>query len=109
METKKLNINKLSDFPVISEQEQMAMKGGWTLEAASAMIDNGTWQGGYVDGLGYVSAATNVYGGNILPYANYSWTDSDNETYKTWETLYNTGVMIWNGTVWVWNRTGAQW
>ena len=67
METKKLkklSINKMVDFPVIEEQEQMALKGGdgYTLDEVSDMIDAGTWKGGYVDGVGYVGIAAPVEG-----------------------------------------------
>ena len=71
METKRLNINKLSDFPVISEQEQMEMKGGTTQAELDAMISNGTWQGGYVDGLGYVSKAVVVEGFDLQKWSQF--------------------------------------
>ena len=62
MEKKKLSINKLSSFPVLSEQEQIEMKGGYTEEQMISMVNNGTWSGGYVDGWGYVSSVATVTG-----------------------------------------------
>ncbi len=59
---KKLKINKMSEFPVIGDQEQMMMKGGYTIAEAEQMMNNGTWSGGYVDGLGYVGTEVTVYG-----------------------------------------------
>ncbi len=59
---KKLKINKMSEFPVIGDQEQMMMKGGYTITEAEQMMNNGTWTGGYVDGLGYVGTEVTVYG-----------------------------------------------
>jgi len=108
---KKLSINKMVDFPVIEEQEQMAMKGGdgYTLDDVSGMIGAGTWGGGYVEGVGYVAGASTVYGGNILEYANLQYSDSGNKVHYAFEALVNTGVIIYNGGIWFWNRTGAQW
>ena len=99
----------MHEFPVVSEQEQMALKGGYTFDEMETMIDNGTWEGGEVDGLGYVAEVTNVYGGNILPYANLQYSGTDNELSYAVETLVNAGEIVYNAGVWVWNRTGAQW
>lgn len=52
----------MSGFPVISEQEQMMMKGGYTIAEMEEMMNHGTWTGGQVDGVGYVSAEITVYG-----------------------------------------------
>src|SRR5690554_4984922 len=62
---KKLTINKMSGFSAISEQEQMEMKDGetwYSIEQVNQLIDNGTWQGGYVSGMGYVGLSSTVYG-----------------------------------------------
>ncbi len=106
---KKLKINKMSEFPVIGDQEQMMMKGGYTFAQMEQMIDAGTWSGGQVDGIGYVGGVANVYGGNILPYANLQFSGTDNELSYAVETLANAGAIIYNGVAWGWNRTGAQW
>jgi len=67
METKKLkklSINKMHEFPVVSEQEQMALKGGdYTWGQMEQMMEIGDWTGGYVEGIGYVSGEVNVQGG----------------------------------------------
>ena len=93
---KKLQINKMSGFPIISEQEQMMMKGGYTFDEMEQMINNGTWEGGQVDGLGYVSAAIEVsasYLDGVRDYIYYnydggvradSWKDGSNAAKIGW-------------------------
>ena len=52
---KKLNINKLSEYPVVNIEEQTSLKGGVSQDEFFRMLENNTWQGGYVDGYGYAA------------------------------------------------------
>ena len=61
---KKLRINKMQDFPVINEREQLALKGGdYTLGQMEQMMEIGDWTGGFVEGVGYVSGVMDSNGG----------------------------------------------
>ena len=59
---KKLNINKLSEYPVVNIEEQTSLKGGVSQDEFFRMLENNTWQGGYVDGYGYAAPAVTIYG-----------------------------------------------
>jgi len=52
-------------FPLLNEKQQKAVLGGtnddFTWEQAVAMMDDGTWTGGYVDGI-YMGPCTTIYG-----------------------------------------------
>ncbi len=67
----KLTLKQLeNEMTVIGSDEQRAMFGGsrlvgsdiwWTQSECDNMINIGTWSGGYVDGMGYVTQAVNCY------------------------------------------------
>jgi len=59
---KKLEIGEMGDFLIIDSEEQILLKGGYTMSEAEVMMDNGTWIGGFVDGYGYVGAAASITG-----------------------------------------------
>lgn len=44
----------------------------------------------------------NIDGGK-LPYANYSWSNTDNELVYTAEAIANGGKLIYNGVAAAWN------
>ncbi len=75
---KKLKINKMSEFPVIGDQEQMMMKGGYTIAEAEQMMDSGNWSGGHVDGLGYVGPMVTIL---IDGYTTQTCAFCDMQTY----------------------------
>ena len=58
----------MNEFPVIGEQEQMIMKGGYTFSEMEQMIDAGTWTGGQVDGIGYVGPVSMAYGTDLSTF-----------------------------------------
>ncbi len=58
----RLKIYQLQEFTRIGEHEQMAMKGGYTPGEMEEMMNEGTWEGGVVDGMGYVGSGVTVYG-----------------------------------------------
>lgn len=74
-------------MPVISELEQRSYVGGgdgsadnpYTQEEMDRMLASGTWNGGYVDNLGYVYQEVNVYNGS----GNYYTLSSYFQTAKT--------------------------
>lgn len=105
----KFNINNLSGFSVISEQEQIEMKGGWTLSQAETMMDQHSWNGGMIDGIGYVGACTNIYGSAPIPYLKLNYDHAIGQTYYDGESydvddLMNAGKVVYNAGVWVLNR-----
>ncbi|GET29934.1 hypothetical protein [Prolixibacter sp. SD074] len=56
----KLRINKTIDFTIIGEAEQKSIKGGYTVAQLEQMLYDGTWEGGYVDGMGYVFGTVTI-------------------------------------------------
>lgn len=66
---KKLNLEELKKtMPVIGEIDQRKYIGGtdpiYTMDQVDAMIDNGTWQGGEVEGWGYMGPASVIFSGS---------------------------------------------
>ncbi len=105
---KKLEISEMSDFFVIEYEDQILVKGGYTWEQMEQMLDEGTWQGGQVDGIGYVASAVTIVGPNILQYQNYLWSGTDNELIYFMEALINGGITVYNGFVYIYNRMITQ-
>lgn len=89
---KKLSLDEAREtFTLLSEAEQRAIKGGcskceearsygynvYTQGEFEQMLDNGTWDGGYVCGLGFFLGEVDVYGYpvhydyNVQDYCNY--------------------------------------
>lgn len=60
---KKIDLNAMaSSFSVLSDGDKRKVVGGYTEDEAFAMMDAGTWNGGYVDGYGYMAPVSFAFG-----------------------------------------------
>ena len=60
---KKIDLNAMANsFSILSDDDERKVVGGYTEEEAFAMMDAGSWTGGYVDGYGYMGPVSFVFG-----------------------------------------------
>lgn len=50
-----------NETPTIGNVEVISLKGGYSINQMEGMMGSGTWYGGFVDGIGYVSGTVDVY------------------------------------------------
>ena len=108
---KKLSLLKLEELarsmPVLDETDQRNVVGGagspppgaatgtYTFEQMEAMIDNGTWSGGIVSGMGYVLPSSIATGAYTPPPTGYRDWENENDPMRpsgstdVWQNPYN--------------------
>lgn len=108
---KKLSLLKLEELahsmPVLDETDQRNVVGGagspppgaatgtYTFEQMEVMIDNGTWSGGIVSGVGYVLPSSIATGAYTPPPTGYYDLESENDPTRpsgssgVWQNPYN--------------------